>query len=208
MDAPAVGVNAEAEMVTLEIDAQLCRPSRFAAVVAGEAVRFASPIARAEDPSQQTPVVSDTAGPHPELAGDTNEPDFATRLELFIKEVQAPVRTPLVPTVPARTPGQANARTDLQAAGATIALPPRSRCIASQKLSHVPVAKRGEGLLMCRFGLDTDAPSAALVDGKKAYDAGCKASLQPKYRSAIKELFPNTRVRSAAGRRRAISTAA
>ena len=116
--------------------------------------------------------MSDTAGPHPELAGDTNEPDFATRLELFIKEVQAPVRTPLVPTVPARTPGQANARTDLQAAGATIALPPRSRRIASQKLSHVPVAKRGEGLLMCRFGLDTDAPSAALVDGKKAYDAG------------------------------------
>jgi len=52
MDAPAVGVNAEAEMGTLEIDAQLCRPSRFAAVVAGEAVRFASPIARAEDPSQ------------------------------------------------------------------------------------------------------------------------------------------------------------
>ena len=85
MDAPAVGVNAEAEMGTLEIDAQLCRPSRFAAVVAGEAVRFASPIARAEDPSQQTPEVSDTAGPHPELAGDTNEPDFATRLELFIK---------------------------------------------------------------------------------------------------------------------------
>ena len=47
-----------------------------------------------------------------------------------------------------------------------------SRRIASQKLSHVPVAKRGEGLLMCRFGLDTDAPPAALVDGKKAYDAG------------------------------------
>ena len=67
------------------------------------------------------------------------------------------------------------------------------------------MAKRGEALLMRHFGLDTDAPSPALVDGKKAYDAVCKASLQPKYRSTIKELFPNTRVSSAASRRRAIS---
>ena len=70
------------------------------------------------------------------------------------------------------------------------------------------MAKRGEALLMRHFGLDTDAPSPALVDGKKAYDAVCKASLQPTYRLAIKKLLPNTRVSSAAGWRRAISTAA
>ena len=68
-------------------------------------------------------------------------------------------------------------------------MPKRSERIAKQKLANISAAKRGEHIMMCRFGIakDNDMPTS---EAKRAYDAVYRSDLRTKHKAAIKELFP------------------
>jgi hypothetical protein len=69
-------------------------------------------------------------------------------------------------------------------------LPPRSRRIAAQQLAGVPVYKRGEVLLMRKFGILKDgAPVTAVA--KDLYDSLYRSELKLEHINAIRELFPD-----------------
>lgn len=111
-------------------------------------------------------------------------------LEAFINSVQIPVRTPLAPLPPkwqlphpqaqaqetledvASPHPQAQAQETLEGVAeeeAAPKLPKRSERLANHKLSNVPAAKRGEFIMMKRFGTVDDNAIVPLVD-KDAYN--------------------------------------
>jgi hypothetical protein len=67
-------------------------------------------------------------------------------------------------------------------------LPLRSRRIAAQPLSKVPVAKRGEVLVMQRLGLIQARPTEA---EKQEYEDMFVGNLGSSHAEAIRELFPD-----------------
>ena len=80
-------------------------------------------------------------------------------------------------------------------------MPKRSSRIASQSLANVPVAKRGEIVVMRRLGfIDDKAPATAT--SLKAYNEIYRGKLQSNHIEAMDELFPSR----ADSRRHAVST--
>ncbi|CAL5092434.1 unnamed protein product [Urochloa decumbens] len=117
-------------------------------------------------------------------------------LQKFAAQVQTKVRTPLAPLAPKKP-----SRADALPAG-EFKLPQRSRRLASQPLSNVPAARRGEVLMMKRFGIIPEN-GAATMSSRKAYDALYREKLEDKEFAAARVLFPTGKAPSARPRRTA-----
>ncbi|KAJ1294255.1 hypothetical protein BS78_01G132200 [Paspalum vaginatum] len=68
-------------------------------------------------------------------------------------------------------------------------MPIRSKRIAAQKLAHVPVAKRGEVIVMQRLGFANEAASLT-ASALKKYNDVYQSTLETNHFEAIFELFP------------------
>ncbi|KAJ1290368.1 hypothetical protein BS78_02G237400 [Paspalum vaginatum] len=68
-------------------------------------------------------------------------------------------------------------------------MPIRSKRIAAQKLVHVPVAKRGEVIVMQRLGFADEAASLT-ASALKKYNDVYQSTLKTDHFEAISELFP------------------
>ncbi|CAN6170674.1 unnamed protein product [Urochloa humidicola] len=135
---------------------------------------------------------------------DDDEDEAARKLDLFTAEVQTKVRTPLATLAPRRVP---RADSEVQAMEVEFKLPQRSRRIAAQALSNVPASKRGEVLMMKRFGV-IDENAIVTKESRKAYDELYCKKLTPKEFTAARVLFPSERVPSSRRTRRSVMEAA
>ncbi|CAN6167785.1 unnamed protein product [Urochloa humidicola] len=135
---------------------------------------------------------------------DDDEDEAARKLDLFTAEVQTKVRTPLATLAPRRVP---RADSEVQAMEVEFKLPQRSRRIAAQALSNVPASKRGEVLMMKRFGV-IDENAIVTKESRKAYDELYCKKLTPKEFTTARVLFPSERVPSSRRTRRSVMEAA
>jgi hypothetical protein len=134
-----------------------------------------------------TDIVNNTPSPQTDSAD--------SRLKSFIERVTK-ARQPLLLELPGddSTPDQRPLP----------ALPKWSRRIAAQSLSHIPVPKRGEHLVLKRLGL-TSGVSTPSTSAMKAYEEMYGGD--PGYMEALCELFPSDSDVGAYKRRRRRSTA-
>ncbi|KAJ1281362.1 hypothetical protein BS78_04G300600 [Paspalum vaginatum] len=119
-----------------------------------------------------------------------DEPD----IEEFFSSLQVPTSSLL----PAPT---------LEAAPEVAGPPLRSKRIAAQKLAGVPVAKRGELIVMKRLGYEVSVPCPT-EDEVKKYNSIYHGSMATGHREAISELIPELFPARHKGGRRATATTA
>ncbi|CAL4885499.1 unnamed protein product [Urochloa decumbens] len=113
----------------------------------------------------------------------------ARKLDQFAAAVQTKVRTPLVPLAPKRMPRAAQ---EAVVTEAEFKLPQRSRRLATQALANVPASRRGEVLMMKRFGVIKE-DVVVTKESRAAYDELYRKKLAPKEFAAARVLFPSER---------------
>ena len=106
-------------------------------------------------------------------ASDQRTGSLSGRLKQFAKKVLKKATTPLLPT---------------KVFDSSSKMPLRSSRIAAQPLSKVPVAKRGDILVMQRLGL---APAAGIAEAQQKLDAMFLGSDGGTHAEAMRELFPD-----------------
>ncbi|KAJ1267282.1 hypothetical protein BS78_07G044600 [Paspalum vaginatum] len=111
----------------------------------------------------------------PALGGEPTDVDAFLATILVKPSALLPM---LEPGTPVRTAPPANAEPPL-----------RSKRIAAHKLAHVPVAKRGEVLIMQKLGY-ADRAVAVTASAIKRYNSIYHGHLTADHRHAISELFP------------------
>ncbi|KAJ1280187.1 hypothetical protein BS78_04G212100 [Paspalum vaginatum] len=123
----------------------------------------------------------------PEAAGRDEAVDKTPATSV---EASSPARdTDIQTRPPALLPAPVLSLPAAQAPANSFSLPLRSKRLAAQKLARVPVAKRGEVLVMMRLGYAEDAASVT-ASGTKRYNGIYHGGLTASHIQAMSELVP------------------